>query len=57
MGNKARMAHMKAFFEGVGHGDTAGVWQGSPNVKPEFRALNQKKLEKQARAAKAEQMI
>ena len=57
MGNKDRMAHMKAFFEGVGHGDTAGVWQGSPNVKPEFRALNQKKLEKQARAAKAEQMI
>ena len=57
MGNKDRMAHMKSFFEGVGHGDTAGVWEGDPNVQPAFRAQNLKKLEKQARAAKAAQMI
>ena len=55
--NKERMDHMKAFFEGVGEGDTAGVWEGDPNLRPEFRALNQKKLEKQARAAKAQEMI
>ena len=24
---------MKAFFEGVGHGDTAGVWEGAPNLR------------------------
>ena len=57
IGNKDRMNSMKAFFEGVGSGDTAGVWETSPNVQPQFRAQNLKKLEKQARAAKAAQMI
>ena len=57
MANKGRMDHMRAFFEGVGEGDTAGIWEGSPNVREDFRALNLKKLEKKARAAKAEQMI
>ncbi|MFT4782392.1 MAG: chlorophyllide a reductase subunit Y [Paracoccaceae bacterium] len=57
MGNKGRMDDMKAFFEGVGHGDTAGVWEGSPNIRADFRATNQKKLDKQARAAKAQEMI
>ena len=54
---KARMDSMKAFFEGVGEGDTAGIWEGAPNLRPDFRAQHQKKLDKQARAAKAEQMI
>ena len=54
---KARMADMRAFFEGVGHGDTAGVWEGAPNLRPDFRAAHQKKLEKKARADKAQEMI
>jgi chlorophyllide a reductase subunit Y len=57
IGNRDRMARMKGFFEDVGAGDTAGVWEGSPNLQPGFRALNAKKLEKQARARKAEEMI
>lgn len=57
MANKARMERMSAFFEGVGHGDTAGVWEGSPTLRPEFRARHQKKLENQARARKAAEMI
>ena len=57
MGNKDRMSKMKAFFEGVGTSDTAGVWEGDPNLRPDFRAQHQKKLDKQARAAKAAQMI
>jgi chlorophyllide a reductase subunit Y len=57
MGNKDRMNTMRKFFEGVGTGDAAGVWEKSPNLQPGFRATNQKKLEKQARAAKAAQMI
>ena len=57
IGNKGRMDKMKAFFEGVGETDTAGVWEGSPNLRPDFRAQHQKKLDKQARAAAAEQMI
>lgn len=54
---QGRMAGMKAFFEGVGTGDTAGIWEGAPNLRPDFRALHQKKLDKAARAAKAEEMI
>jgi len=54
---KARMDHMRDFFEGVGTGDTAGVWEGAPNVREDYRALNLKKLEKQKRAAKAQEMI
>jgi chlorophyllide a reductase subunit Y len=54
---RARMDGMKAFFAGVGTGDTAGVWEGDPNLRPDFRARHLKKLEKQARAARAEEMI
>ena len=57
MANRDRMSRMKAFFEDVGDGDTAGVWEGAPNLHPEFRAAHQKKLDKQARAAKAAEMI
>ncbi|MBK1635367.1 chlorophyllide a reductase subunit Y [Rhodovulum adriaticum] len=55
--NKGRMESMKEFFEGVGEGDTAGVWEGDPNLHPEFRALQAKKLEKKRRAEKAQEMI
>ncbi len=54
---KERMDKMRDFFEGVGEGDTAGIWEGSPNLRADFRAAHQKKLDKAARAAKAEQMI
>jgi chlorophyllide a reductase subunit Y len=57
MGNKTRMEDMKAFFEGVGSGDTSGIWEGAPNLRPDFRAIHQKKLDKAAKAAKAEEMI
>ena len=57
IGNKERMDHMREFFEGVGSGDTAGVWEGSPNLRHDFRAAHQKKLDRQAKAAKAQEMI
>ena len=57
MANKDRMNLMKSFFNGVGEGDTAGIWEGKPNVNPTFRAHQEKKLEKRARAAKAAEMI
>jgi 3,8-divinyl chlorophyllide a/chlorophyllide a reductase subunit Y len=57
IGNADRMTKMKGFFEGVGRDDTAGIWEGSPNLRPDFRAAHQKKLDKQAKAAAAEQMI
>lgn len=55
--NKGRMDKMKEFFEGVGEADTAGVWEGEPNLRPDFRAQHQKKLEKQERARRAAEMI
>jgi chlorophyllide a reductase subunit Y len=54
---RERMEGMKAFFEGVGSGDTAGIWEGAPNLRPDFRALHQKKLDKATKAAKAEEMM
>ena len=54
---KERMDKMRDFFKGVGEGDTAGVWEGAPNLRPDFRAAHQKKLDKMARAAKAQEMI
>jgi chlorophyllide a reductase subunit Y len=54
---KARMDGMKDFFAGVGEGDTAGIWEGAPNLRPDFRAIHQKKLDKAAKAARAEEMI
>lgn len=52
-----RMEGMQRFFDGVGNGDSAGIWEGSPNLRPEFRAAHQKKLDNKAKAAKAEEMI
>ncbi|MXQ09765.1 chlorophyllide a reductase subunit Y [Alphaproteobacteria bacterium GH1-50] len=57
MANKERMGRMRAFFEGTGEGDTAGVWEGAPNLRPDFRAQHQKKIDKQERARKAAEMI
>ncbi len=57
MAGRDRMAGMKAFFEGVGQGDTAGIWEGAPNLRPDFRAQHQRKLDKKAKAAKAAEMI
>jgi chlorophyllide a reductase subunit Y len=37
MANKTRFDTMTEFFEGVGKGDTAGVWQDTPNVRPDFK--------------------
>ncbi|QFU09756.1 light-independent protochlorophyllide reductase subunit N [Rhodobacteraceae bacterium THAF1] len=50
MANRDRMAKMRAFYEGVGSGDTAGVWEGVPNIRADFRAQNQKKLERAEKA-------
>jgi chlorophyllide a reductase subunit Y len=37
MGNKERFGIMKDFFDGVGDGFTAGIWQDMPADRPEFR--------------------
>jgi chlorophyllide a reductase subunit Y len=54
---KARFDAMTAFFEGVGEGDTAGVWEDTPKLRPEFRETTRKRLEKAAKARKTEEPI
>jgi chlorophyllide a reductase subunit Y len=56
MAGKTRFDEMQAFFAGVGTGDTAGVWRDQPAPRPEFRDAYRKKLDKQAKARKAEEM-
>lgn len=57
MGNRDRIGRMRAFFEGVGQGDAAGVWEGAPRLRPDFRALNAKKMAARAKALEAERMV
>ena len=55
LGNRARFDGMREFFEGVGAGDTAGIWEGVPRPRPEFREQHQRKLAKLAKARAAEE--
>ena len=54
MGNQARFERMREFFEGVGAGDAAGVWEDTPIPRPEFKARFAKQ---RAAAAKAEEAV
>ena len=54
---KERMERMREFFEGVGSGDAAGIWEKVPNLRPEFRSHRMKKLAKAEKLRHAEQMI
>jgi chlorophyllide a reductase subunit Y len=56
LGNKARFDEMKAFFEGVGTGGTAGVWQEQPQDHPQFRERYKAQLAKAAAKRKSEEM-
>lgn len=56
--NKVRFDEMREFFEGVGTGDTAGVWEDTPDTHEAFRAKQKRKLEIAAkRAANLEEPV
>ncbi|MCU0881051.1 MAG: hypothetical protein MUF14_00095, partial [Hyphomonadaceae bacterium] len=57
MANKGRMEAMDAFFDGVGTGDTAGIWQETPQERPEFRKVFAAKLKKAANAVDAGEAV
>jgi chlorophyllide a reductase subunit Y len=57
MEGKARFDEMRSFFAGVGEGATAGIWSEQPQPRPEFREAYRRKLDKQAKARKAEEML
>ena len=54
LGNQARFDKMKAFFEGVGEGHSAGIWEKTPVDRPEYKA---KFAAKRIAAAKAEEAV
>lgn len=54
LGNKARFDRMSAFFDGVGTGYSAGIWEDTPTDRPDFKA---KYAARMAGAAKAEEAI
>ena len=54
IGNKARFDRMTEFFEGVGSGETSGIWSETPVLRPEFKARYAKQ---RAAAAKAEEHV
>jgi chlorophyllide a reductase subunit Y len=53
LANRARFTEMRAFFEGVGQGHAAGVWQDVPRDRPEFRAQQLIKLKKKPKSEEA----
>ncbi|MEL6782214.1 MAG: chlorophyllide a reductase subunit Y [Pseudomonadota bacterium] len=58
LANKGRFEEMRDFFEGVGSGDTAGLWEDTPDIHEDFRAKQRRKLAIAAkRAANLEEPI
>jgi 3,8-divinyl chlorophyllide a/chlorophyllide a reductase subunit Y len=55
--NKGRFDAMKEFFGSTGEGDQAGVWEGVPQMHPEFRADTRRQVIKLQKKRKAEEMI
>jgi chlorophyllide a reductase subunit Y len=53
LANRARFDRMKDFFAGVGTGHAAGVWEDTPQDRPEFKARYAKKMAKVAKDAEA----
>ncbi len=53
MGNKARFDTMRAFFEGVGEGKTAGTWERMPPDDQKFRTQFKRQMDK-AKAKKGQ---
>jgi chlorophyllide a reductase subunit Y len=56
LGNQARFDEMKSFFEGVGSGYAAGVWQQTPKDRPHFTERYKAQLAKLAAKRKSEEM-
>lgn len=54
--NKSRFDQMHTFFESVGDGDNAGVWEETPKAHPEFREHTRRQLAKLQKARKSEEM-
>jgi 3,8-divinyl chlorophyllide a/chlorophyllide a reductase subunit Y len=54
---KPRFDRMHEFFAGVGEGHAAGIWEDVPTDRPEFRSEYKRRLDKEAKKRKAEEMV
>jgi 3,8-divinyl chlorophyllide a/chlorophyllide a reductase subunit Y len=54
---KERFDTMREFFEGVGDGDNAGIWQNTPVHRPDFRDKFRKATLAHAKQRKSEEMV
>jgi 3,8-divinyl chlorophyllide a/chlorophyllide a reductase subunit Y len=57
MANKPRFDKMRAFFDGVGEGHAAGIWEDTPRDRPEFREQYKRHVIKLIKKRNAEAMI
>lgn len=48
LANKPRFEKIRTFFDGVGSGHAAGIWEQTPADRPEFRERYRRQLAKQA---------
>ena len=56
IGNQHRFDQMKNFFGDVGMAHNAGVWEGIPVDRPEFKQETKRQMEKLMKKRKAEEM-
>ena len=56
IGNQSRFEQMKDFFGDVGMAHNAGVWEGIPVDRPEFKKETKRQMEKLMKKRKAEEM-
>ena len=56
IGNQSRFDQMRDFFGDVGMGNNAGVWEGIPVDRPEFKKETKRQMEKLMKKRKAEEM-
>jgi 3,8-divinyl chlorophyllide a/chlorophyllide a reductase subunit Y len=56
LASKPRFEAMDAFFGDTGRGDKAGIWEDTPQPRPEFREQYARQLARAAKARKAEEM-
>ena len=57
LAGKPRFDEMRAFFAGVGEGDTGGVWQEPPRPHPEFRERYRRQVAKLAEKRRVEEPV
>ncbi len=55
--SKERFDTMREFFEGVGEGDKAGIWQNTPVPRPDFREKFRKAAAAHAKKRKSEEIV